>query len=267
MSVVLVILAAAAYLGAAASLGFSLARAERGRRLGQALAWLGVLCHVATLALSLPLAESSGIDLNIFHALSLVGALMACWLLLLSLFRPIISVGAALLPVVAVVAVAPLLHSPAVPLEGVSIGLEAHIALALLGYSVLGIAAVIAMGLAVQERHLRQHRQTILLNHLPPLQSSERMLFQAILTGWLLLSATLLTGWVFMEDMFAQSLAHKTVLSILSWLVFAALLFGRWQRGWRGRTAIRFTLAGMALLVLAYFGSKLVIELILQRPA
>ena len=102
---------------------------------------------------------------------------------------------------------------------------------------------------------------------LPPLEVMERLLFQMIGTGFALLSAALLTGIVFLEDIFAQHLVHKTVLSIVSWMIFGILLWGRWRFGWRGRTAIRWTLSGFLFLILAYFGSKLVLELILQRPA
>jgi ABC-type uncharacterized transport system permease subunit len=75
----------------------------------------------------------------------------------------------------------------------------------------------------------------------------------------------LLTGILFVQDFFAQHLLHKTVLSVLSWLAFGALLLGRWRQGWRGATAVRWTLAAMALLVLAFFGSKFVLELVLLR--
>ena len=79
------------------------------------------------------------------------------------------------------------------------------------------------------------------------------------------LSASLASGFYFLEDMFAQKLAHKTVLSILAWFAFGVLLWGRWRFGWRGRTAIRWTLTGFGVLALGYFGSKAVLELILAR--
>ena len=73
-----------------------------------------------------------------------------------------------------------------------------------------------------------------------------------------------MTGLVFLENMFAQHLAHKTILSIIAWLVFAILLYGHWYKGWRGRTAVRWTLAGFISLMLAYFGSKFVLEVLLS---
>ena len=69
----------------------------------------------------------------------------------------------------------------------------------------------------------------------------------------------------FVADMLAQHLAHKTVLSVIAWLIFGVLLWGRWRHGWRDRTAVRLSLAGFMVLGLAYFGSKLVLEVVLER--
>ena len=103
------------------------------------------------------------------------------------------------------------------------------------------------------------------LRALPPLTELESLLFRSITVGFVLLTATLLTGLLFVDDLLAQHLVHKTVLSGLSWLAFGALLLGRWRRGWRGAIAVRWTLVAMALLVLAFFGSKFVLELVLHR--
>jgi ABC-type uncharacterized transport system permease subunit len=70
---------------------------------------------------------------------------------------------------------------------------------------------------------------------------------------------------LFVQNLFAQHLVHKTVLSVLSWLAFGALLLGRWRSGWRGALAVRWTLVAMGLLVLAFFGSQFVLELVLRR--
>src|SRR5690606_35062807 len=95
----------------------------------------------------------------------------------------------------------------------------------------------------------------------------ETLLFRCIKVGFVLLSATLLTGVLFVHDLLAQHLVHKTVLSALSWVVFGALLAGRWRFGWRGRTAVRWSLAAMVLLVLALFGSEVDLKdvLVLSR--
>ena len=91
----------------------------------------------------------------------------------------------------------------------------------------------------------------------------ETLLFQFLGFGFVCLSASLLTGFVYLEDIFAQHLVHKTVLSIIGWFILGVLLFGRIRFGWRGKTAIRWTLSAFAFLMLAFFGSKLVLEFIL----
>jgi len=93
----------------------------------------------------------------------------------------------------------------------------------------------------------------------------ESLLFQMLGTGLFFLTISLVSGFIFIEDLFAQHLAHKTVLSIIAWIIFSSLLIGRLRYGWRGRTAVRWTLTGFILLLLAYFGSKLVLELILNK--
>ncbi|MBM4201226.1 MAG: phosphohydrolase, partial [Gammaproteobacteria bacterium] len=143
--------------------------------------------------------------------------------------------------------------------------LRAHIIVSILAYSFLNIAAIQAVLLALQDWSLRRHHLGRLNRALPPLQTMEAMLFQLIGAGLLLLTLSLLSGFLFLDDLFAQHLAHKTVLSIAAWIVFAVLMWGRVIHGWRGRTAIRWTLGGFLSLMLGYFGSKMVLELILHR--
>ena len=140
-----------------------------------------------------------------------------------------------------------------------------HILIAILAYSLLALAAVQAVLLAIQDYRLRHRQPGGFLRGIPPLTTMESLLFQMIGAGFILLSVTLLSGFFFLEDLFAQHLVHKTALSLIAWCVFAVLLWGRWRFGWRGRTAIRWTLSGFGFLALAFFGSKLVLELILRR--
>jgi ABC-type uncharacterized transport system permease subunit len=136
---------------------------------------------------------------------------------------------------------------------------------ALLAFSVLSIAAAMAILLAIQERALRHRHITPWLTALPPLTLTESLLFRLIGAGFVLLTVALLTGILFVSNLFGQHLVHKTVLSIIAWLVFGALLYGRWRHGWRGRSAVNLTLIGMSVLVLAFFGSKFVLEVVLHR--
>ena len=131
--------------------------------------------------------------------------------------------------------------------------------------SIEAMAAAQAVLLAVQDRHLHGRRPGGFVRALPPLTTMEALLFQMIGGGFVALSFALSSGILFLDDIFAQHLVHKTILSILTWLVFGVLLFGRWRYGWRGSLAVRMTLAGVALLVLSYFGTKLVLEVILGR--
>lgn len=142
-------------------------------------------------------------------------------------------------------------------------GILAHIIFSVLAYGVITIAVVQSILLLLQEQKLRQRPVSPWLYAFPPLQTMESLLFSFLWAGWLLLSLSLFTGWLFLEDIFAQHLAHKTLLSCLAWLIFAVLLWGRYRLGWRGQKAIRLTLVGFFLLMLAYFGSKLVREFIL----
>ncbi|MBW8810507.1 MAG: cytochrome c biogenesis protein CcsA, partial [Lysobacter sp.] len=132
-------------------------------------------------------------------------------------------------------------------------------------YATLAVAALFALMLWLQERALRRREFHGWLRALPPLVELESLLFRTIAVGFILLTATLLTGVLFVENLLAQHLMHKTVLSVLSWLAFGGLLLGRWRYGWRGVVAVRWTLAAMALLILAFFGSKFVLEVILRR--
>lgn len=149
--------------------------------------------------------------------------------------------------------------------HGTTWQIEFHAAIALLAYSVLSLAALQALIVAAAEHGLRRHRGFRLLTALPPLSAMESLLFQLIGVGFALLTLTLLSGLLFIHDWMAQHLVHKTVLTVVSWLVFGVLLFGRWRFGWRGRQALRWTLSGMLVLLLAFFGSKFVLELILRR--
>jgi ABC-type uncharacterized transport system permease subunit len=155
---------------------------------------------------------------------------------------------------------------PANQVQGLSTpALEWHVLLSISAYSLFTLAALQAGVLAIQEQQLHQRHVAGVIRKLPPLQSMEVSLFQLIIGGFILLTGGLITGFVFLDDIFIQQLAHKTILSLIAWCVFATLLWGRWRHGWRGQTAIKWTLIGFLFLVLAYFGSKLVLEYILVR--
>ncbi len=149
--------------------------------------------------------------------------------------------------------------------QGFEWQIQIHIALAVIAFSVLAIGAAQALALAFQQRSLKTGMEGRLMGWFPPLDHMEKLLFQMIAIGFVLLTLTLLSGVLFVENLFEQALVHKTVLSVIAWFLFGGLLIGHFRFGWRGNKATRLTLIAMALLLLAYLGSKLVLELILQR--
>jgi len=207
---------------------------------------------------------ASGINLGFYSAASLIAALVALLMLIAAISQPIENLGIAILPIAALALLLDNLFSAQHILGTHSSGqIELHIILSLLAYSLLTMAALQAVLLAIQDRQLRHKHPGGFMRALPPMQVMESLLFQIIAVGFALLSLALLSGFIFLQDIFAQHLVHKSILSIVAWFVFATLLIGRWKAGWRGRTAIRWTLGGFIALLLAYFGSKLVLEIIL----
>lgn len=210
--------------------------------------------------------EAGGADLHFFAALSLVGLGMAMLTVLVGIRGRMAALGVVVFPLAAASLAGYVIYGHHVA-EGLGLRLQLHAWCALLAYATLAVAALLAMMLWAQERAMRRREFHGWLRALPPLVELETLLFRTIAVGFVLLTATLATGMAFVDDFFAQHLMHKTVLSGLSWLAFGALLLGRWRRGWRGVVAVRWTLAAMALLVLAFFGSKFVLELVLHRAA
>lgn len=142
-----------------------------------------------------------------------------------------------------------------------------HFVIAMLSYSLFMLAALHAMLMAVTARQLHHARFSRALANLPPLLTMETLLFRLIGIGFVLLTLTLLTGAAVTEDQHGVAFRfdHKTVFATISWLLFGVLLAGRHFRGWRGRMALRWTLAGFIALMLAYVGSRFVIEVLLHK--
>ncbi len=228
------------------------------------VSFTGMLLH--GIALAKWMLTPSGIDLGFFSTFALISLMIVLLFLLALLDKPIDKLGLAVLPLAALTLGLRLVFPTEVHiLTDFEPAMQAHILVSLLAFSLLNIAALQALLLTCQDFQLHHKRTGWFVRSLPPLETMEALLFQMIGAGFLLLSLSLASGFLFLEDLFAQHLAHKTVLSLLSWLVFGVLLWGRLSFGWRGRTAVRWTLAGFGVLLLAYFGSKLVLEIILRR--
>lgn len=261
-------LAVLLYLATGAWLGVRLARTGQAHQPGKLGALFIGLAALAlhTLVLGQTVVLPTGLNLAFFNALSLSGWLMAVLLLGASLVRPLENVGIVLLPFCAAsVALALVFPATRIVVEARQWRIELHVVVSILAYALLSLAAVQSLLLAVQERRLRSRHAGGFIRGFPPLVTMEALLFQMIGIGFAALTLALISGFLFLDDIFAQHLVHKTVLSIAAWLVFGTLLWGRARFGWRGRTAIRWTLGGFVVLVLAYFGSKLVLELVLRR--
>jgi ABC-type uncharacterized transport system permease subunit len=256
------LLAATLYLAAAGAL---LRALRSDPDTGRGLYWLAVpaiALHAA--AHGLGWARLHGPDLHFFAALSLVALGMAGLGTLAAATQRMAALGVIVYPLAAVLLLLYEFagHGRAQALDW---RLQLHAWLALLAYATLALAALIALLLWAQDRALRARHIPAWMRSLPPLVQLEALLFRTLWVSFVLLSATLLTGVLFVENLLAQHLWHKTVLSVLSWLVLGALLLGRWRYGWRGARALKLVLTSMALLLLAFFGSKFVLEVLLQK--
>lgn len=225
----------------------------------------GLLAHALLLQSAL---FNAGLNLGFANALSIIAWLTVLIYWLTNLREPIPSLQAFVLPPAAFF----VLLQTAMPQQHVLPYATdplflAHMVVALLAYSLFTFAALHATLMAMAERSLHQKTGRMRWMDFPPIITMEILLFRVIGVGFILLTLTLLSGILFSEEIFHQALKfnHKNIFTILSWLIFAALLIGRHLRGWRGRKAIRWTLTGFVLLVLAYAGSKFVLEVILQR--
>jgi ABC-type uncharacterized transport system permease subunit len=143
--------------------------------------------------------------------------------------------------------------------------LTTHILLSMGAAALLFAAAVTAILLVFLDRRLRTRRIADLPSALPPLDALEKIMFRLIAAGFGLLTLALITGFIFVTNLFTQNLVQKTVLSLIAWLLFGVLLIGRLRFGWRGRSAVRWTLSGFGILAVAYFGVKFVLEYVFGR--
>ncbi len=210
-----------------------------------------------------------GLDLGVANAISLLVGLtvLIYWLAalafkglagMLGLMAPV-ALGAVVLQ--AAVPTAHVVHYGGDPL------FTLHFAIAMLAYSLFIVATVHSLVMLAEEKWLHRGVLPPFLKALPPLLEMEALLFRILLAAFVLLTLTVVSGLFFSEQLFGKPLTftHKTVFGILSWFIFGGLLAGHFVRGWRGRTAVLWTLAGFTALLLAYVGSKVVLELILHR--
>jgi ABC-type uncharacterized transport system permease subunit len=259
----LAVIAICAYLSSAVMILKPLAQ-SKSRRVALACAWGAIALHGTYTAL---LAQhSAGFNFSFFSMAALVSMIVVLLLLLATLSKPVENLGIFLFPLAALM-LALDLYFPEKQrsLDTHNWQMSTHILSAIIAFSLLNIAALQAILLAIQNQQLKSHPPKRYIQSMPSLQSMESLLFQMIGAGIFFLSITLFSGFASEQEMFAKQFAHKTFFSILAWFIFTGLLIGRSRYGWRGGTAIKWTLWGFMFLMLAYFGTKLVVELILHR--
>lgn len=228
--------------------------------------FLGVLLHGTSVYLML--FTPDGLQLGIITSMSLVawtiitiGTTNALWRNVEALLAPAYPLATTF------IAISLLFSDQTAPLTDLSNGMAAHILVSIIAYSIIALALCQAILIAIQNYQLKHRHIHDILHLLPPLQTMENALFDLVSVGVALLTAAILTGFMYVDDIFAQHLAHKTIFTLASWSVFTLLIIGKYLWGWRGMFAVKWTLAGFSLLLLGFFGSKIVIELMLASPA
>ncbi len=235
----------------------------------------GVLGHAILFPLALHgyllyenLLVGGELNLGLVSALSLILWLTMSVYWLARFFYPLAGLQTLVMPLAAVGAVLPALF-PAVHLlsQHHSWAFDAHIFMAMLAYSLFTIAALHAGLMSLVEKRLHHATLPPVLQALPPLLTMEILLFRIIGAGFILLTLTLASGMMFSEQIFGKlwRFNHEMVFGFISWGVFAVLLAGHHFQGWRGRTAVRWTMSGFVFLLLAYLGTQFVLEILLHR--
>lgn len=261
----LYLLDAAAYLALAAWL-WPGRHAQRNPILARLLPLIPLALHLVLLYRDV--LGMGGVSLGLASSLSAIAALtvliysLACWLYPISGLNGFVLAFAGLAVLLhAVLPAAHMIPHSEQPL------FRLHLLMAITAYSLYTIAALHAVLIALVDRNLHKPAPPALVAKLPPLLTLEKLLFRLIEAGFVLLTLTVLSGVLFSEEIFGKplSFSHKTLFGLVSWAIFAGLLWGRRRYGWRGRSAIAWTLAGFVCLLLAYVGVQFVLEVILHR--
>ena len=208
--------------------------------------------------------QADGLNLNFVNSFCLISWLISIQIILSTCFMHIENLGIAIFPITGFANLITNIDFPAHLVLTSNNAIQGHIMISVIAYSLITLGAFQAGLLAYQDKSIRSHHPGGLIRFLPPLADMESFLFVFLSLGFTGLSLSLISGFFFLEDIFAQHLVHKTTLSIIAWFILGILMFGRMKFGWRGKKAIRWTMIAFLFLMLAFFGSKLVLEFILQ---
>ncbi|HAC35101.1 MAG TPA: hypothetical protein DCF45_11345 [Gammaproteobacteria bacterium] len=212
------------------------------------------------------LTETDGLNLNLANTLSVTALVTVIIFWLTSVQNSLDGFYIVVMPIAALCCGITLIPTGVEQAASMTAPLLTHVLLSVIAYGVLAVASLQALFMAYIDRQIRYKRSGPLLEIMPPLQQLETLLFRYLLVGLLLLTASLASGFGYMEDMFAQHVAHKTAFSVIAWLLLTVLMLGHHFFGWRGRIAIRFSLIAFVLLLIGFIGSKFVLEVVLNNP-
>jgi len=262
LSAGLAILAALLYLLSVWRQVLNLEAGEHSQR--RQIALMGAAALVAhALAAYLPTQEGAS-GLGFYRVASLMFLSMGVISLIALVARPLHTLLIVLFPLAALsILVATFAPDTSRPMRDLPTGILSHVSASIISFAVLALAALQGLLVTVQSRQLRQHRSRGVIRKLPPLEASSALFFELTAAGFLILTVAIGTGAVFVEDLFGQHLVHKTVLTLLAWCLYAVLLVQYFRRGWRVQSAITVNLVAFGLVALGFFGSKLVLELVL----
>lgn len=224
------------------------------------VAALGVIFHAITVYNSMVTAQ--GVDFGFYKISSMIALFFSILLVGSAYNKPTENLLLTLLPVSVVAVIVAHYFSTDFQPKQYGNGILAHIILSILAYSVMTISATHAVLILLQDRRLKTHRLSGMAWGLPPLQTMERLLWEMLVVGMVSLTLAILTGFFYIEDLFAQHLFQKTLLTLLSWVTYAVLLIGHVKNGWRGRTAASWTLSAFSLLIIAFMGTKFMLEFV-----
>lgn len=226
---------------------------------------VAVLTHA--LIIYITMSPNDQWSMGMTNAFSIVACAVAAIFTILAFWRPIENLGVAVLPAAAIsILGAWLWPADTQALVTPSKQFTLHLALSVTAYAFLTLAVVQAVLLSTQERRLRHRAPGRVLKALPPIQTMETVLFLLTGVGFVLLTLTLISGAIYTRSLVGVTFTfnHHTVLTFLAWLIFGILLIGHFFFGWRGKHAVHWTIGGFVVLVLAYFGTKYVVEFILS---
>ena len=209
--------------------------------------------------------RASGLTVSLAGAVSLIGLQLAIIGLIAALEPTLRGMSAGLLTLAAIATVAVNVQPEIEATTNLSWQIQAHILISMFAYGLLTAGAIVAVFALVQDRRLRAGKISSTNLLFAPLETTEKMLFGITAAGFSVLLLAVLSGFTFVEDLFAQHLVHKTVFSLLALLLFGILIAGRMFAGWRGKRAVYLYLWGFLFLCIAYFGARYVLEELLNR--